>query len=244
MAKKSPLSAIQCQYCNHSWKTRQTSSVISCSKCHKSIPNPLSPNPGKFVICQTCRYRWCTSVKKGPIRCPNCSVIIKSQITEIKKTTVPEPIGKITVACVKCGYNWQYRGNKKVGEVDECPNCKKLTPIINVKSEAISINKPKIFSTTIKIGELQLKYTEPEIQALLNKYHLSNTQVTETAIKLLLLWIENVENQNFSKEELINWKQVLKDSELEVLVPVIDKRLELLEKSHKTKLIFGIGTPK
>jgi len=243
MTKNSPLSIIQCPYphCNHKGGTRQTASVISCTKCHKTIPNPLSPDPGKFVKCQTCGHKWATSVKKGPIRCPNCSVIIKSPNTETNKTPVPDRIGKNPVVCVKCGYTWQYHGNKKTGELDECPNCKKLTPINNAKSEAIPVNKPKIFSTTMRIGEMHLKYTEPEIQALLNKYHLSNTQVSETAIKLFLLWIEMVENHNFSKEELINLKQVLQDSELEGLVPVIDKRLEFLEKSHKKKMIFGFG---
>ena len=244
MAKKSPLSVIQCQYCNHSWKTRQTSSVISCSKCHKSIPNPLSPNPGKFVICQTCGHQWSTSVKKGPIRCPNCSVKITSLNAETNKTIVSEPVGKNTVVCVKCGYNWQYHGNKKAGEIDECPNCKKLTPINIAKSESIPVNKPRLFSTTLRIGEIHLKCTEPEIQEILNKYHLSDSQVSDTAIKLFLHWIEELETQNLSKNELIKIKQELLELKMDGLVPVVDKKLKRLEKIHKKTMIFRFGAQK
>ena len=96
----------------------------------------------------------------------------------------------------------------------------------------------------MRVGELHLKYTEPEIQALLNRYHLTNTQATETAVKLFLLWIEMVENHNFSKEDLLTLKQVLQESDLTGLIPVIDKRLEFLEKSHRKKLIFGFGGQK
>lgn len=242
MTNKRSLSIIQCQYCNHKWKTRQTAPVITCTKCHKTFPNPISSDPGKFVTCHSCGHRWCTSVKKGSIRCPNCAVIINSPITQ--KTIVPEPVGKNSVICVKCGYNWQYHGNKKAGELDECPNCKKLTPINTAKSEAIPVNKPKIFSTIMRIGEMHLKCTEPEIQAILTKYHLSNTQVSETAIKLFLRWIEEVENHNFSKNELIDLKQELQELEMGGLIPVVDKRLESLEKSHKKTMIFGFGAQK
>ena len=94
------------------------------------------------------------------------------------------------------------------------------------KPEAVPVNKQKIFLTMMKIGELHPKYKEPEIQALLNTYHLSNSRATKTAIKLFLLWIEMVEIHNFSKEELINLKQFLQDSEIYGLDPVIDKRLK------------------
>jgi hypothetical protein len=171
-------------------------------------------------------------------------VKITSLNAETNKTIVPEPVGKNTVVCVKCGYTWQYHGNKKAGELDECPNCKKLTPINTAKSEAIPVNKPKIFSTIMRIGEMHLKCTKPEIQAILNKYHLSNTQVSETAIKLFLRWIEEVENYNFSKNELIDLKQELQELEMGGLVPVVDKRLESLEKSHKKTMIFGFGAQK
>ena len=92
--------------------------------------------------------------------------------------------------------------------------------------EAVPVNKQKIFVTMMKIGELYPKYKEPEIQVLLNTYHLSNSRATKTAIKLFFLWIEMVEIHNFSKEELINLKLFLQDSEIDGLDPVIDKRLK------------------
>lgn len=44
-----------------------------------------------------------------------------------------------------------------------------------------------------------------------------------------------VENHNFSREDLIALRDVLRESELDGLVPVIDKRLEFLEKSPRKK---------
>jgi DNA-directed RNA polymerase subunit RPC12/RpoP len=240
MPSSSDLANVTCPYCGNKWETHQKVPALSCTKCRKSFPNPFSPKPGKIVKCPTCKHEWCTISKEELVRCPQC--FKKILLQEKKSVQTVNPGTGIKVRCVHCGHTWFYTGHKKIGEIDECPTCRKNTRIINADPDLVPSNKPRIFSSMMRIGDLHLRYTEPEIQALFNKYNLSHEQITETAIKLFILWIEMVENQNFSRDELESLKKVLKESELDGLIPVIDKRLYVIEKTQKNKLVFGFGS--